>query len=409
MRFSPARTLVPALAALLLAPTGALAQGAAIVGEFKLPEGVYVLTAEEHSAPTVVVDTWIAAGSAQDFEGYRGVALQLARTLAAGIQTDVKALGGSTTVEVDRDYSHIALTLPAAKLDDGLALAGKAMADPAWDVNPAPLPAPLAPLEAVAFEGFMAQVYGPEYGHPPTGNKERAIGKPEAKTYFDRYYQPGRMAVVLSGDFATGKAVGAVVRSYAAALKRTPSESPVPARQGRPSDGLGKPARPVVVSGVRGPDAKVPREQAAMEMVGQVVGKRVERALMEIPGTRLADVRFRRYAGPSPLVVTVEAGAEAAPKVDAAVRGIVEALRNTPATLEEHARAQQAVATAAVVDPRDLAGHAKALGWAALVGGDRHLARTYPEIVRQVSRQDMLETVQKYASPDALRVITLTP
>lgn len=410
MRFQPARTLLPALVALLLAPTGALAQTAGLFGEFKLPEGLVVLTAEDHSAPKVVIDTWIGVGSAKDFEGHRGIALALARTLQAGMATDAKAWGGSTALEVDRDATHIQLLLPASKLEEGLQLAGRVMAAPAWDAVPQPLPPGQAPLETLAFEGFMAQAYGPDYGHPPTGNRDPAIAKATTKIFYDRYYVPSRVGVVLAGDFATGKAVGSVVRSYASVLKRTTDQNAdVPARQQRPSDGLGKPPRPLVVAGVKGPAANASREQAAMELVGQVLGSRLELAMMRIPGTRLVEVTFKRYGGPSPLTATIEATPAAAPAVEQAVRAAFDALRQTPATLEEHARAQQAVATARTIDAKNPSAQARALGWAAIVAGDPHLARTYPEIVRQISRQDMLEIVQKFATPDAVRVVTLTP
>lgn len=411
-----------ATAALLVAlvPAPGLAQDVGMVGEFKLPGGAAVVTAEDHSTRRVVIDTWVAAGSAQDFAGYPGVAATTARMLwqggKAALLPAVKALGGDGTMEVDRDFTHFQLRLPAAQLEAGVALAGKAFAEPDWDglaQQPvaAALTADLGKLaqdrDAVALEAFMAAAYGADYGHPAVGDPDtlRRLGAGDARAYFDRYYLPGRMRVVLAGDLDTGKAVGMVVRGYAAVLKRVAPGEAAPAKA---VTGMWtwKFPRPTVVAGVKGPDVKAPREQAAMEMVAHVARTRLEKALGESSGV---DARFVRLAGPSPLLLTMTTEPPAIPGGEKAARAVFDELRSTTVRLDEHARAQAAVANAATVNPKDLAARARGLGYAATVAGDPHWLRTYPEIVRQVSRQDMLEAAQKYATPDAIKVVTLTP
>lgn len=418
----PRRTRLVVAGALLaaLAPLPGLAQDAGMVGEFKLPGGAAVVTAEDHSARRVVIDTWVAAGSAQDFAGYPGVAATTARMLWQGgkgaLLPAAKALGGDGTLEVDRDFTHFQLRLPAGQLEAGVALAGKAFAAPDWDaLGQAPVaPALAADLgrlaqdrDAVALEAFLAAAYGADYGHPTAGDPEtaRRLGVGDARAFFDRYYLPGRLRVVVAGDIDTGKAVGMVVRSYAAVLKRVAPGEAAPAKA---VAGLWtwKVPRPVVVAGVKGPDARSPREQAAMEMVAHVARTRLAKALGEASE---ANARFVRLAGPSPLLLTVTTEPAASPDGEKAARAVFDELRTTTVRLDEHARAQVAVANAATVNPKDLAARARGLGYAATVAGDPHWQRTYPEIVRQVSRQDMLEAVQKYAPPDAIKVVTLTP
>jgi predicted Zn-dependent peptidase len=60
-------------------------------------------------------------------------------------------------------------------------------------------------------------------------------------------------------------------------------------------------------------------------------------------------------------------------------------------------------------DNDTLAEQAQTLGFFTTIGGDPLLARTYPEVVRQVSRNDMMEAAQKYLTPDAIKVIVLAP
>lgn len=408
---------------MLTSAAPAFAQDPGMVGEFKLPAGAAVVTAEDHAVRRVVIDTWIAAGSAQDFAGFPGVAAMTARMLwqggKAGLLPAVKALGGDGTLEVDRDFTHFQLRLPANQLEAGVALAGKAFATPDWDgLTQEPvvraLAADLTKLsqdrEAVALEAFMAAAYDPAYGHPSVGDPDtaRRLGLGETRAFFERHYLPGRLRVVLAGDFDTGKAVGMVVRSYAAVLKRVaPGEAP----PSRAVTGMWtwKFPQTTVVAGVKGADVKSPREQAALEMVLHVARARLEKALGEPTGSSNVGARFLRLTGPSPLVLTVQSTPTGAAGGEQAMREVIDELRQSTVRLDEHARAQAAVANAATVPVGDLAARARGLGFAATVAGDPHWQRTYPEIVRQVSRQDMLEAVQKYATPDALKVVVLTP
>ena len=423
----PSRLRRPLLAAaalaFALAPAPVRAQELGMVGEFKLPGGAAVVTADDHAVRRVVIDTWIAAGSAHDFPGFPGVAAATARMLwnggKASLLPGVKALGGDGVYEVDREFTHFQLRLPAAQLEAGLALAGKAFSAPDWDAMgtvPAPqaIAADLGKLsqdrEAAAAEAFMAATYGPEYGHPTLGDPDtaRRLGVGEVRAFFDRHYLPSRLRVVLAGDLDTGRAVGSVVRSYAAVLKRVaPGEAP-------PARNVGgvwtwRLQQPTVVAGLKGADVKAAREQAALEMVGHVAKARLEKAIGEPAGSASVGVRFVRFGGPSPLVLTVATPSSAAMGGEDAVRKVFEELRTAPVRLDEHARAQVAVANAAASASKDLNARARGLGFAATVAGDPHWLRTYPEIVRQVSRQDMLEAVQKYATPDAVRIMVVGP
>ncbi len=419
------RLCLVAAGGLMLAggPAPALAQDVGMVGEFKLPGGAAVLTAEDHATRRVVIDTWVAAGSAQDFPGYPGVAAMTARMIwqggKAALLPGVKALGGDGTLEVDRDFTHFQLRLPANQLEAGVALAGKALAAPDWDaLAQEPVARALTmdltrlsqDREAAAAEAFMAATYGADYGHPPSGDPEtvRGLNTGDARAFFDRNYLPGRLRVVLAGDLDTGKAVGIVVRSYAAVLKRV---APGEAAPTRAVTGVWtwKFPRPTIAAGVKGADVKSPREQAALEMVLHVARTRLEKALGEPAGSANVGARFVRLAGPSPLLLTVQAEPAALPAGEKAVRAVFDELRQNTVRLDEHARAQAAVANAATVPARDLAARARGLGFAAVVAGDPHWLRTYPEIVRQVSRQEMLEAVQKYATPDAVKVVVLAP
>lgn len=414
-----ATTLVTTLALWAAASPAVFAQDTGMVGEFKLPGGAAVVTEENHQTPRVVIDTWIHAGSAQDPTTGAGTAFVTAHTLwagKAGLLAATKALGGEGTVEVEREFTHFQLRLPSNRLDAGLQLVGQTFSSPNWadlatDTGVKDAREQLTRInqdrDASAFEAYMAKAYGTDYGHPVAGDEAGLgrLGKSDVRAYFERHYVASRLRVVLAGDFDTGRAVGSVVRSYAAVLKRVaPADGPAARAAGRSWNW--QLPQPVVVAGLKGPGIAAAREQAAIEMIGHVVKARLE-AKLEAPRiASLSSSRYARFSVGSPLVLTVASIPDATPVAERTLETVFSDLRQNTVSLEEHARAQAAVATAATVAPADLPARARGLGFASSIAGDPYWLRTYPEIARQVSRQDMLEAVQKYATPMGLTVTT---
>jgi zinc protease len=431
------RALMPRFAlTLALALSGAIAWPTApasaegefnVVGSFKLPGDLEVITSEGHTLPKVTVDTWVKAGSSADFTGYPGLAnataLALWDTGARSLSQALTALGGSPKVEVTRDATHFSVTLPADRLADGMDLIGAAFANPNWSaIDLTGLKARLsadysrqqADVPAQAFEQLMQALYGPDYGHKPIGQPEataRLTGQ-DLQAFFDRYYVPAQMKVVLVGDFNTGKTIGQVVRSYAAVLKRTGSSTPPLSRPLAPSSerkSVGTNAE--MAAGARGPAMGDQREQATMDMLASVLGDGEKSRLAQALAGQAMAIRssWEPFKGPGALVIQVTADPKATMNVEKTVRDALADLRTNPVSLDEHARAMATLIRRYDQDNDTLAKQAATLGFFATVGGDPHLARTYPEVVRQVSRTDMLDAAQKYMTPDAVKVVVLSP
>ena len=119
--------------------------------------------------------------------------------------------------------------------------------------------------------------------------------------------------------------------------------------------------------------------------------------------------RWEPFKGPGALVIQVSGDPKNTMAIERTVRDALAELRNTPVSLDEHARAMNDVVAAYGQANDTLAEQAETLGFFVTVGGDPLLARTYPEVVRQVSRNDMMEAAQKYLTPDAIKVIVLAP
>jgi predicted Zn-dependent peptidase len=169
----------------------------------------------------------------------------------------------------------------------------------------------------------------------------------------------------------------------------------------------------MVLVGARGPDISNGREQAAMAILQAVLAgtpsSRLDRALEEPNVAKVVDARWVRYKGPGVLFAAVSARPDAVPVVEKGLGDLLAELRSNPITLDEHAKAMAAVVKAAEAYSASIEGRARALGLAAVEAGDPYWPRTYPEIVRQISRQEVMAAAQKYLVPGEVKIQVVTP
>lgn len=434
MSHRSARPIVPTMAlgavaalACLVAPCAkAAAPEEAVIGTFRLPGGLEVVTSEDHAAPWAVIDTFVAAGSSQDFTGYQGVAAGTAYATWFGSrqapQDSVAAAGGTSQVFVDRSVTHFQARVPAAKVADALAAIGDAFSHPDWTAlniartndafSIAAARTSSDPLEP-AFQLFYESAYDRDLAHPVFGPAGTRMDRSEVQAFFERHYVPGKMKVVLTGDFNTGKAVGQVVRGYAAVLQRQPSMGNLPSRpEAAGGHMVWHPATPHVILAARGPEIGTQREQAAMALLTKVLGApvgRLDRALAAVGGGHVETVTWRRSAGAGVFLANITADGGSPEAIRQALVALIAELRANPISLDEHAKAMAAAIAAEDATLAAPPTRAIALGYATVGAQDPYWVRTYPEELRQVSRQDIMAVVQKYMAPTDLRAFVAGP
>jgi predicted Zn-dependent peptidase len=153
------------------------------------------------------------------------------------------------------------------------------------------------------------------------------------------------------------------------------------------------------------------RDLGTMAMIAHVLGGGEKSRLQTALGARAKSVKvdWMAFKGPGALVIQVAAPAASTMEIEKVVRDALGDLRDNPVSLDEHARAANAIVRGYQDMNDTLAEQAATLGYFSTVGGSPNLARIYPEVVRQVSRNDMLDAAQKYLTPDAVKVVVLTP
>jgi zinc protease len=184
------------------------------------PNGLVLLTSEEHSLPFVTFSLLIHAGARRDPTGQEGLANLTARALLFGtaklsmttINEQLDFMGASLSSNAGMDYAVISLRVLKKDLKAGFKLFTEVLTEPAFptaevqkEVNRT-----LAAIKAseddpgdVAEKAFMKTLYGTgPYAHPVIGTKESVERlKPQGlRDFYRSHYHPNNAIMVIVGD-----------------------------------------------------------------------------------------------------------------------------------------------------------------------------------------------------------------
>ncbi|MEE9291520.1 MAG: pitrilysin family protein [Acidobacteriota bacterium] len=186
-----------------------------------LPNGLKVVTLEDHTMPLVAASLWIGAGSKYEIETSAGYAHFLEHLIQRGTPTSgafeygkrANRWGGGITVRADYDRTHITGTAVAASAGELI----DAVADMALraTLEDAQIDAELRvfsremrthydnPWSVAFLETMRATFTDHPYRVPPLGNF-RTVGRlksPPLTAFYRNLYVPNNMALAVAGDF----------------------------------------------------------------------------------------------------------------------------------------------------------------------------------------------------------------
>ena len=211
---------VVALAAVLAISAPAL--GAPGVPHMRvLPNGLKVVTLEDHTMPLVAASLWIGAGSKYEIETSAGYAHFLEHLIQRGTPTSgayeygkrANRWGGDISVRASYDRTHITGSAVAASADELIA----ALADMALNatLEDAQIDAELGTFSgemrthydnpwSVAFLETMRTVFTDHPYRVPLLGNFRTVGRlksPALTAFYRNLYVPNNMALAVAGDF----------------------------------------------------------------------------------------------------------------------------------------------------------------------------------------------------------------
>ena len=202
----------------------------------RLDNGVRVLVEENHAAPVVAVQVWIASGAADDPPALAGAAhlfehlvFRGTRRRAPGAgEREIESVGGTVGAWTGLDETVYQATLAAPFLDLGLDVLADALTAPTFEATELARAKKLAaaeigreaidPVRAASALLRAGAFAGDAYARPLLGRPEAvaALTREALVARFAETYLGANMTVVVVGDVDARSARQAVARAFAA-------------------------------------------------------------------------------------------------------------------------------------------------------------------------------------------------
>lgn len=271
-----------------------------------LDNGLLLLTQEEHSSPLISHHIFARVGSRFEQPGMTGISHLIEHLRWGGnpgeesFEKRIQALGGETGGHTFRDFTDYVDVVPKDGLEfvvqaGATFLSGLGTKEERFKAERDVVANELLLGEnnpySLAMRHLMAVSFEAHPYRAPTGgwlSDLQQITLQDVKGYFQTYYSPGNVTVLLAGDFNTDNAV-ALVKKYYGALPHRPE--PPPLRSQEPPQNAEKRVRvfaavdqPAVYVGYHIPglsDPDIPALQVLDALLSNGRSSRLQRSLVE--------------------------------------------------------------------------------------------------------------------------------
>lgn len=402
---------------------------------FTLDNGLRVAIQEDHFAPVVAIQVWVKAGSADETPDVAGAAhvhehmifKGTTRRPVGAIAAEVESSGGQINAFTTADHTVYHLVLASRYFGTGLDILADAMQNATFD--PYELEKELhvvmeewkrgedSPTSRAATELFRLAYTAHPYGRPVIGYREtiEALNRERVLNFYQRWYHPNNMTLVIVGDIDRETARREVVRLFA---DQRPAD--LPSRPRRPEPPQQGPRLSVVDMNVEEFYLYLcfPIPQAAhldvfaLDLLGYILGGGESARLVQ---TLQADkelvnwISAYAYTPTDPGLFIVAAGLER-DKVRPVLEETLAALfrcKHHLVSPAELARARTNLESDFIYRRETVQGQARQLGYFLTVFNNADYERQYLDGLGAVTRQDIRRVAQQYFSADTLSLVLL--
>jgi zinc protease len=440
------RTIVLALAGLLIATRALLAAGAAPaafprpeIKNWSLGNGMEVIYLGVHRAPVVTVQVWVHAGSKDEPRDRRGSAHMFEHIMFKGTRNVppeehsrlIDKIGGRNNAFTTEDLTAYHDTVPRAYLDFAMQLEAERLQNLLFR------PAMIATEKEVVKEeirqrennpiakafvrfremAFVRHPYAWDAGGRITDLENTAPA--DLERFYRAYYQPNNALLIVAGDVTEEQVRQSAERWFAKIPKA--GDPPRPAREAvePPQDRLKQestePAQMgVIIGGYKIPAARS-EDMPALNVLGNILSggessRLYQRVVRKDKLGVYAGLYLHELEDPGlMLVFGAYLNAEQGPKVAAAIQDEATRLRDAPVGARELDKAKNQLLAGFVFGLQDVSGLAVQVGHSAILRGDpRAWLDDYPRI-QAVTVQDVQRVAKKYLVPERLTLVTVPP
>ena len=422
--------LQPAHARSRAAPPAVLAPEDLPVERHVLPNGLVVLTHEDHSVPTITFWQWYRVGSRNERPGITGISHFFEHMMFNGsahvppkeYDRILEGNGGSSNAFTDRDMTAYYEDVASDRLDVVLELDADRMAS--LSLLPEQLESEIGvvkeerrattddDIEGMLDESLFAAAFvASTYRWPVVGwmgDLER-ISRADMVSYFRTYYAPNNCILVLVGDFDTKAALAAITERFGPIPAQEPPPEPPnsePPQRGERRVAVHYPAEAVSFQvGYKAVDARS-SDAAPLELVAAMLAdgpsSRLYRALVREQGRALSvGCYFSPRLEPDLFDIVVElAPGETFDAGISALDGELARFASEGPTAVELAKAVNGLEATFVRDLQTNNGVGQALGFHELVFGDHRAIFEVLARRRRVTVDDCRRVARTYFVPE---------
>ncbi len=400
-----------------------------------LQNGMVLLTSEERALPMVTLNLLIKAGSRYDPQGREGLANLTARLLTYGtsgrtalqISEEIDFIGAGLSTECGEELATVSLTVLRKDLDTGLniladILTGSVFPPEEIDRQKQSVIASIRARDeepgAIAETKFLAALFPRSpYGRPVEGTKEavQRIERAELLQFYKQFYRPNRALLAVVGDVSDQEITEKLARVFRSWEKGAAAEEPVPSVSAGPANFIRIQKELTQANIIIGHEG-IPRNHPdyyAIQVMNYILGGggfssrlmdsvRNERGLAySVYSSFGAD----KYVGT--FEVTMQTKNESA---EEAIRIAIEEIRRIreKGVGEEELQAAKDYLVGSF--PLRFDTNSRLASFFAQVeffelGSD--YPDRYPEMIRKVSREDVLRVAKRYLQPEKLIVVVV--
>lgn len=407
------------------------------VSEATMGNGLKVLVQEDHSAELVAVDVWVKAGNINETPENNGVSHFIEHLVFKGTKKrpqgkadlEIESLGASLDASTSRDWAHFHTTVASRYYKTALDVLADVLANASFNTEDIERERKVIldeiarrdenPLELV--DGLLHKTAYKEHPYRLTveGTKEsvQKITRENILKYYNTYYVPNNMTVVIVGDVDKMEAVDAVGSVFSALTRKDLPAVRIPQEPEQTEvrrDYLAKPLKQThMMIGFHGPSVASIEDTCAMDVLLSYLGVGYRSWLSsELRDNQKLIIQgtgdFLTHKDPSILSIyaALEPGNEK--KVEQAVLGKIKDLRANPVSDFDLSRAKRSLEGNYAFDNETYQGQANALGFYDAISGYK-FAVNYIANIRKVTPADVQRVVQKYLDPDKAIVVTVGP
>ena len=402
---------------------------------FTLENGLRVAIQEDHFAPVVAIQIWVKAGSADETPDVAGAAHVHEHMLFKGtrrrpvgaIASEIESSGGSINAFTTADHTVYHIVLASRHFSDGLDILTDAIQNSTFD--PHELDKELqvvmeewkrgedTPTTRAATELFEVAYTQHPYGRPIIGYRAtiEALNRERVVRFYQRWYHPNNMTVVIVGDINREKARQEVQRLF----DQTPSVQ-LPVRP-RPSEPAQTELRLSVVDmnveefyfymGFPLPPAEH-TDIFALDLLSFIAGGGESSPLVQKLQAEQELVNWITASAytPADSGLFILAAALEQEKIRPALEQSLAQLfqyKHTPVTQAELDRARTNLASDFVYRRETVQGQARQLGYFLTVFSDPDYEQRYLTGLAAVTPQDIQRVARQYLSPTSLNAVIL--